>query len=453
MVFLDRIDRIGKLDGDAAFLGRTRVSALPFLGLEEGEGVLAGFQGEGNGLSSVAVGFEDGADHFDGGATGFGVAQGGAIFLDGSDEVETGGGVGGDVSAEVGEGFFGGESVAVDGEPGLGGGAGVEGAAAAEVGKGFGVNAEVDEALGADELKAEAGVSGAGVLDGVEEEREAVFHFEAGVRLVTGEGADAFGAVDDAGLGDGQAVLEESAGAGQRPAHENGGEVKEVAAEDPEVEGAAAGVLLATGAGFEEAADGAVGDEFLAGLERGVVAIAVGDGEAGAAFFAGGDDFISLLGAAAEGFFDVDAAGAGAGGGEDHGVMLVDVAGTDGDEVGFDLLEHGGIGGKSLVGGKAELLAGGVEAGSVGISDSDEAGAGEMLPHGVETVAVVAATGVADDGDAIGGWGRAGESWEAGGGRGEELAAGHEERKVRRGERRGVMGCCAAGKGDGRMRG
>ena len=146
------------------------MSALPFWGLEEGEGVLAGFQGEGDCLGGVAVGFEDGADHFDGGAGGFGVAEWGAVLFDGGYEVAAGGGVGGNVFAEVRDGFFGGEAVAVDGLPGLGGGAGVEGVAEAEVGEGFGVDAEIDDACVADELEAEAGVAVAGVLDGVEEE-------------------------------------------------------------------------------------------------------------------------------------------------------------------------------------------------------------------------------------------------------------------------------------------
>ena len=392
--------------------------------LEEGEGVLAGFQGEGDGLGGVAVGFEDGADHFDGGAGGFGIAEWGAVLFDGGDEVAAGGCVGGDVFAEVGNGFAFGEAVAVDGLPGLGVGAGVKGAAEAEVGEGFGVDAEVDDALVADELEAEAGVAGAGVLDGVEEEGEAVFHFEAGVDFVSGEGTDAFGAVDDMGFGDGLTILVEAGGAGFGGAHEDGGEVEEVAAEDPEVEGAAAGVFFAPAANFEESADGAGGDEFLAGLEGGVVAVAVGEGEFGVGLGAGGDDFVGLLRAAAEGFLHVDAAGAGLGGGEDHGEVLVDVAGADGDEVGFDLVEHGGVVGVGAV--EFEFGLGGSEAFGVGIGDGDDLGLCEVLPHGVEAVAVVAATGVADDGDAVGGGGAAGEGGEAGGeGGGEEVAAGH----------------------------
>ena len=404
------------------------MSALPFWGLEEGEGVLAGFQGEGDCLGGVAMGFEDGADHFDGGAGGFGVAEWWAVLFDGVDEVAAGGGVGGDVFAEVWDRFFGGEAVAVDGLPGLGGGAGVEGVAEAEVGEGFGVDAEVDDACVADELEAEAGVAVAGVLDGVEEEGEAVFHFEAGVDFVAGESADAFIAVGDMGFGDGLAILEEACGAGFGGAHEDGGEVEEVAAEDPEVEGAAAGVFFASATDFEESADGAFGDEFLAGAEGGVVAVAVGEGEFGVGLGAGGDDFVGLLRAAAEGFFHVDATGAGLGGGEDHGEVLVDVAGADGDEVGFDLVEHGGVVGVGAV--DFEFGFGVSEAFGIGVGEGDDLGIGEVLPHGVEAVAVVAAAGVADDGDAVGGGGGWGEGGEAGSeGGGEEVAAGHGSRR------------------------
>ena len=134
------------------------------------------------------MGFKDGADHFDGGATGFGVAEWGTVFFDGGDEIESGGEVAADLFAEVGDRFFGGKAVAVDGLPGLGGGAGIEGAAATQMGERFGVDAEVDDALGANELNAETSVARAGVLHGVEEQGEPAFHLEASMGFIAGAG-------------------------------------------------------------------------------------------------------------------------------------------------------------------------------------------------------------------------------------------------------------------------
>lgn len=324
------------------------------------------------------MGFEDGADHFDGGAAGFGVAKGGAVFFNGGDELAAGGEVTPDVFAEIGEGFLGGETVAVNGLPGLAGAAGVEGAAEAEVGEGFGVDTEVDDAFIADELETEAGVASASVLDGVKEQREAVFHLEAGMDFVAGEGTDAFRAFEDMGFGDGLAILVEAGGAGFGGTHEDGGEVKEMATEHPKIERAAAGVLFASAADFEQAADGSFGDKFLAGLEGGVVAVAVGEREFGVGLGTGGDDFIRLLGAAAEGFLHVNAAGTGLGGGEDHGVMLIDVTWSDRDDVGFDLGEHDGVVEEAVF--DLELGLRGCEALGVGISDGDDLGLREVLP-------------------------------------------------------------------------
>ena len=349
-------------------------------------------------MGGLAMGFEDGADHFDGGATGFGVAKGGAVFFDGGDEIESGGEVAADLFAEVGDGFFGGEAVAVDGLPGLGGGAGIEGAAATQMGEGFGVDAEVDDALGADELNAETSVARAGVLHGVEKQGKPAFHLEASMGFIAGERTNAFRPLRHVGLGDGLAVLIKAAGAGFGGTEENAGEVEKMTTEDPEVEGAAAGVFLAPTARFEQTADGTFHDEFLHGLQGRVIAVAMGKGELGIAFGAGGDDFIRLLGAAAKGFLHVNAARSGSGGCEDHGVMLIDVTRANGDEVRFDLVQHGGVVEEAVFDLKLGLRC--REAFGVGIGDGDETHPVETLKENVEPVSEIAGTGVSDRGGA-----------------------------------------------------
>ena len=77
--------------------------------------------------------------------------------------------------------------------------------------------------------------------------------------------------------------------------------------------------------------------------------------------------------------------------------MLVEVARGDADDVGAFLLQHLpviAVGARGL-----EALLGGGAAPLVGVGDGDDLDVVEGAPDDVESVAVVAASGVADDGE------------------------------------------------------
>ncbi len=160
---------------------------------------------------------------------------------------------------------------------------------------------------------------------------------------------------------------------------------------------AAALVLFAATADFEELADGAVGNEPLHGGDGGVIAVAVGEGETDTRFVARGGHFIGLGKGAAVGLFHVDAARAGRGGGEDEIAVLIYMTRADGDDVGRGLGEHFAVVGEGEV--ELEPRFGFGEAGGISIGDGDEFGLGHPFPHAVDAVPVIAATGVTDDGD------------------------------------------------------
>ena len=130
-----------------------------------------------------------------------------------------------------------------------------------------------------------------------------------------------------------------------------------------------------------------------------MVAVAVGDGDFGAVFFAGGDKAVRLGGRAAKGFLKVDAHGSGLDGSERHVVMLICVTGADGDEPGFHLSQHLAVISESLV--DLEFGQFLFQPSFIFVSDRDDFRLGNLEPDGVEPMAEIAAAGVSDDGDAM----------------------------------------------------
>jgi hypothetical protein len=156
-----------------------------------------------------------------------------------------------------------------------------------------------------------------------------------------------------------------------------------------------------------------------------MVAVAVSNREFHVPFLARGDDFIRLRRRAAKGLLDVDAARAGFGSGENHVAVLVHKSRRDGDDVRLHLGEHFAVVGKA--GNAAEFFPRGGEARGIGIGHGDDFRLGHLLPHCINTVAVVAAPCVADDSDAEFLFVTARGDGDSGGdSEGEEMAAVHE---------------------------
>ena len=138
--------------------------------------------------------FKNRQSHFDNGASVAIRAERGAVFHDRVDEVAAGTLVSGDEGLDVGNGLWLVDPSARDRDPLLRIGGRTEGAPLIILGERLGVGAEIDHALGADELQPESGFPLSGTGDGVEEDGDAFFRLEARVDFIPGEGSDAFGA-------------------------------------------------------------------------------------------------------------------------------------------------------------------------------------------------------------------------------------------------------------------
>ena len=168
-------------------------------------------------------------------------------------------------------------------------------------------------------------------------------------------------------------------------------------AEHPEIERAAAGIFLAAGADLEKSSDRSLLDEFGDHGEDGVIAVAMGDREFGPAFFAGGDDGIGLDEVAAKGFLDVEPFRPCLDRGEDHVVVLVDVARTDRNEFGLHRREHFAVAGVGGVRAELEPLDRFGSSLFRRIGNADDVSLGQAQPDRVEPVTILSLVRIADD--------------------------------------------------------
>ena len=139
---------------------------------------------------------------------------------------------------------------------------------------------------------------------------------------------------------------------------------------DPEVLCPAAGVFLAARPDLEKRSNFSGGEQLCDDRQDGVIAVAVGDGDFDVLLLAGGHDFIGLTRRATEGFLEVNGTRSGGNGGEAHGVVLIDVARSDGHDVGFRLGEHSAVVAKALH--PTQPLARRGEADRIGVGDGDD---------------------------------------------------------------------------------
>lgn len=247
-----------------------------------------------------------------------------------------------------------------------------EGANGEEMGERLGISAQVDDALGPDQLKPEARLFCSRVGEGVEEDGEAFFHLKARMDFVSAEETNTLGTLLEVGLHERVSTLLHGRRAGEGSTAEIMAEIEDMGAEDPEIEGAAARVFLSSGADLEKLSDRAVLDQFGDNRQDGVVAIAMGEGEAGSAFFASGDDGIGFEEIAAKGFFHIETARPGVDRGEDHVVMLVHMPRADRDELGFGFREHLSVVGKGVFRCQVETFDGLCPTRLDGVRDADD---------------------------------------------------------------------------------
>ena len=199
-----------------------------------------------------------------------------------------------------------------------------------------------------------------------------------------------------------------------------------MAAEDPEVETAAALVLFTAHAHFLEFTDLAGSDELLHGRKHGVITVPMSNRQTHAFFSAELHDLVGFGQGTHEGLLDIDALHAGLDGGDNHVAMLMDVPGTDRRDVGLGLGQHDLVVGISLH--ATKLLGFDRKPLGIRIGDGDNLRLRDLEPDGVLAMPVIALAGMADDADGqrplptLGAQERGRQSQ---GGEGEEIAAFH----------------------------
>ncbi|MCU0878899.1 MAG: hypothetical protein MUF06_14035 [Pirellulaceae bacterium] len=175
-------------------------------------------------------------------------------------------------------------------------------------------------------------------------------------------------------------------------------QVHYVAAEDPQILAAAAGVFFAAAAKFQDLAELARRDEVVHRLQSGAVTGLVRQGELHLVLFTGGDHFVRLGRRAAHRLFHVHMA-APLGGGQDQVAMLIEPAGADRHNLRLRLVEQLPIVG--IPAGSASPLHRLGEPLLVGIGHAHHfAHLGEVPPDRVDAVPIVAAARVSDNRDA-----------------------------------------------------
>jgi hypothetical protein len=167
---------------------------------------------------------------------------------------------------------------------------------------------------------------------------------------------------------------------------------------------AATRVLLAAAAQLQDFAEPAVGDQLAHAPQPRTVARLVGDGQLDVVTLARCHHLVGLGQGAAHRLFEQDA-GTGLGAGEHHVAVAVGVARGDADDLRPLLLEHLPVVGVGVAG--AEALDRGGTAGLVVVGDGDDLDVGQVAPDNIHVVAIVAAAGAANDGDAVAGHVRA----------------------------------------------
>src|SRR5262249_53397040 len=220
--------------------------------------------------------------------------------------------------------------------------------------------------------------------------------------VVAGGRAHALGAVAHVGAGHRRHPLAAGhADPGEAPAGVAGNQphqVHDVRAQHHQVGAAAAGVLLAAAAQLQDLPEPAGGDQFADALQAGAVARLVGQRQLDVGPLAGLDHLVGLGQGAAHRLFQEDA-GPGAGAGDDHVAVAVEVAVGDADDLRPLPLQHLAVVGVGVAG--VQAAGGGGPAGGVLVGDGDDVDVVERPPDDVEAGAVVAAAGAADDGDAV----------------------------------------------------
>ena len=167
----------------------------------------------------------------------------------------------------------------------------------------------------------------------------AVLHAVHGFHPVSGQCADAFGAVDHVGAGHGASVLGHPGVAPEGVSPENAHQVEDVRPQDPQILAAPSAVLLAAAAEFQNPAQASLGDQVLDHLDLGAVAGLVSDGQLDVGTFAGLHHGVRLGQSPAHGFFQEDA-GSVLGAGQHHVVVAVQPPGRHAHDLRTFLPQH-----------------------------------------------------------------------------------------------------------------
>lgn len=354
------------------------------------ERVLSGGEGKVD-VTAGEMGEVDALNHFSGPAAVDFVAAGAGVRFDGGKQVGDHEGIG-----EIGafDLMFSGRGEALP----LGRGRGDPGGGAQKMEAAVGIDAirKADYTTAAIDPGAEA--PGVSIGDGAGGEKggDAAGESEGGGNLIAGDGADGLGGGAGIGASDVAAVVGNASGNGEGIPEEEAHHIEEVGAEHGHIFATGAAVFLAMATDLFDFTDVAGGDEALGFEGIGGTAHLVGDLELDAVALDGLDHGVGIGECNGEGFFHVNVAAGGDGGGE-HEEALVGVARADADEKGFFLGEHFaevGVGAEGTGAGLGSSSAGGVR-----IGDGDNFQLRKGAPNGVEAMAEVAATGVADNGD------------------------------------------------------
>ena len=284
--------------------------------------------------------------------------------------------------------------------PDAGGGDGSLLSVALQYGQRLFVDLQRDDALGTNQVRPKGRALGPSAFLGIEIKRDTALGLIASMDLVPDDESDAFVARPDIRLGRRSALDEDGRFAGGSRTSEEGRKIESVSAQDPKVQSAATLILLPAHPDFLELADLSVRDELLYGLEDGVVAIAMRDGEPHALVGAELHDLVGFGQGTDERLLDIDALHAGFDRGDDHVPMLMDMTRTDGRDVGLRLPQHDLVVGVGLH--ATEPLGRVRQALGVGIRDRHDLSLGELQPDGIFSMPVVTLAGVPDDPDGQG---------------------------------------------------
>ena len=268
------------------------------------------------------------------------------------------------------------------------------------MGKGFAVGSQVDDPFAADQLQAETGLLGSLAFDRFEEERDFLFRFESGVQGISSDGADSLSSCNDVFWRGRAPILQNRGGTGNRIAAKVMGEVEKVGSENPEVEAAAAVVLLSSASNLEQFPDFSFGDQFPQNWQGRVVSVAMGDRQSRSVLLASGDDLVGFVKVPNKGFLDVDSPSSGFGGSDSHRCMLIDMSRGHCDNVRRYLGKHFFVALEGRSGVELEAPTSLFPSIRHRVGYRDDLCSVHLLPDRIQLMSIVPSAGMPDDGDA-----------------------------------------------------